>query len=344
MKPPEGQLFPDAPPSHFERHEVIGRGGFGDVLRAVDLALNREVALKTLQLDLSSNTQFRSRFIAEAQATGQLEHPNIPPVHGLGFDHDGTPYFAMKLVRGETMAQVISRLQQGDEATHQRYSQYHRLLIISQVAEALRYAHAQGVLHLDVKPENIMMGPFGEVFLMDWGLSERLEESSDGDLLGTVGFCAPELLKKGDEKHVRMDVYGLGATAYSFLALRPAHPGKNLAEVVAHVIGHPVVAADTWIHPHQKRVSREVAVVLERALESNPKRRFQSMDEFHAALQAVLDGEAPVVCVQTGMKRGLMQLATFLDNYHKWAILAITAWTTFPLLLLVALAVALLNP
>jgi serine/threonine protein kinase len=156
----------------------IGRGGMGTVLRAVDCDIRREVAVKYL-LD-QADARKKVRFIEEAQITGQLEHPNIVPIHELGVDGKGRLFFTMKMVKGRSLAQVLTDLREVPRIYEKEWPLGRLLTVLVNVCHALAYAHARGVVHRDLKPANIMVGDFGEVYVMDWGLAK------------VVGSSAPE--------------------------------------------------------------------------------------------------------------------------------------------------------
>lgn len=237
----------------------IARGGMGAVLRAVDCDIRREVALKFL-LD-QSNPGRTMRFIEEAQITGQLEHPNIVPVHELGIDGQKRVFFSMKMVRGRSLAQVLDELRQGSPLAERDYTLSRLLNTLVSVCNALAYAHALGVIHRDLKPANIMVGDFGEVYVMDWGLAKVLKEDEpatdpadpplatlategsetavgsnkvvtsrqdetevtmEGTVMGTPVYMPPEQAN-GQVRAIdrRSDIYALGAILYEMLALQP---------------------------------------------------------------------------------------------------------------------------
>ena len=181
--------------NRYNEVEAIGEGGMGTVVRAHDVGLDRDVAIKRLRPELGDGESLQ-RFLMEAKATGQLEHPNIPPVYELGQDEQGNPYFALKLVRGQSLQQLIKRLrEESDAALHDHYRFTHRLAIFQKVCEAVAYAHERGILHRDIKPDNIMVGEFGEVFLMDWGLAKDQGTPAPGALETQVGsFVVPVAL------------------------------------------------------------------------------------------------------------------------------------------------------
>ena len=160
------------------RYHVLGeiaRGGVGIVFKGRDVDLGRDVALKVIRPEYARNPEILRRFVEEAQIGGQLQHPGIVPVYELGLQESGRPYFAMKLVKGETLADQLAR--RGD-ATMDRP----RLLgIFEQVCQAMAYAHARRVIHRDLKPANVMVGAFGEVQVVDWGLSKVLRAGGTAD-------------------------------------------------------------------------------------------------------------------------------------------------------------------
>ncbi len=162
-----------------ERYRVlneIARGGMGAVLRAADCDIRREVAVKYL-LDQADDRK-KARFVEEAQITGQLEHPNIVPIHELGVDAKKRLFFSMKMVRGRSLQQVLSELRDFPRSAEKEYTLTRLLGIFVNVCHALAYAHSRGVVHRDLKPANIMIGDFGEVYVMDWGLAKVLAHDS----------------------------------------------------------------------------------------------------------------------------------------------------------------------
>jgi tetratricopeptide (TPR) repeat protein len=242
----------------------LGRGGMGVVYRGRDPALNREVAVKVLRPPRRPGDDLGRRFVEEAQVTSQLQHPGIPPVHELSTLADGRPYFVMKVVKGRTLADRLR--ERGDPAAELPQL----LTVFEQVCQALAYAHSKRVIHRDLKPSNIMVGAFGEVQVMDWGLAKVLPEgggadpaggpeserrdtvslvrtqrgqgaatpedvgayTQEGDVLGTPAYMAPEQAR-GDVELVdeRADVFGLGAMLCELLTGQPPFTG-NTAEAL----------------------------------------------------------------------------------------------------------------
>ena len=219
----------------YQREGELGRGGMGVVERVYDQRLKRTLAMK-LVLRGGNEQQRLARFLNEARITSQLDHPGIVPVHDVGVDPQGRAYFTMKLVSGVTLQTVYQRLGEGDP----EWSQSRVLRVVERVCEALAFAHERGVIHRDVKPHNIMVGAFGEVHVMDWGLARRLADPDAGEAsasalaqvvdrqvdltlegaaVGTPAYMSPEQAQ-GDLARMgpQADVYAVGALLYHLLA------------------------------------------------------------------------------------------------------------------------------
>ncbi|MFO0842695.1 MAG: tetratricopeptide repeat protein [Gemmataceae bacterium] len=215
----------------------IARGGMGRVYAGRDLTLDREVAIKTLLPGANAE-----RFVTEAKITARLQHPGVPSVHALGTLDDGSPYLAMKLIGGRTLSDLLKeRSSPGDGLS--RFVQ-----VFEQIAQAVGFAHARGVIHRDLKPLNVMVGAFGEVQVMDWGLAKdvrgRDREVADerpggdspahtaaGSVMGTPGYMAPEQAR-GEPVDARADVFALGSTLAAILTGRPAFVGTGVRETI----------------------------------------------------------------------------------------------------------------
>jgi eukaryotic-like serine/threonine-protein kinase len=229
-------------PPRFRVLRLHAWGGLGQVSVALDRELHREVALKEIRPEMADHPESRARFVLEAEVTGQLEHPGIVPVYGFGVDAAGRPYYAMRMVQGKTLRQAIENLRAAPAPT--RKLEFRKLLgKFVAVCDAVAYAHSRGVLHRDIKPDNILLGPYGETLVVDWGLAkvfERGDEAAAGDpgwraptlsadsdatvagtTLGTPGYMSPEQAAgEIDRLGPRSDVYGLGATLYVLLTGR----------------------------------------------------------------------------------------------------------------------------
>ncbi len=166
--------------------EEVGRGGMARVVRAIDTKLRRELALKvTLGSRQELPRELLARFVEEAQITAQLEHPNVMPMHDLGVDPDGHAYFSMKLIRGQSLEDIIDKRKSGDEQILAEFGLRRLLDVFLHVCQAMEYAHSRGVVHRDLKPGNVMVGDFGEVLVMDWGVAKLLERAQAGTSVST---------------------------------------------------------------------------------------------------------------------------------------------------------------
>ena len=246
-------------PGQVDRYQILGeiaRGGFGVIYKARDVDVGRDLALKVLLADHEKNPVLVRRFVEEAQIGGQLQHPGIVPVHNMGLVAGGKPYFTMKLVKGQTLAALLGA--RGDPTE----DRLRFLGVFEQVAETLAYAHARKVIHRDLKPANIMVGAFGEVQVMDWGLSKVLDQTRDADraaaeiartqisvietirtgssgsdslagsVLGTPAYMAPEQARgEVDDLDARADVFGLGAILCEILTGMPPYVADSVNEI-----------------------------------------------------------------------------------------------------------------
>ena len=285
----------------------LGRGGMGKVVEAFDPELQRKVAVKLL-LDSSKLSKKRlSRFVSEAQITAQLDHPNIVPVHEMGASPEGEVFFVMKRVRGRSMRDIFLALTVGDRATQRDWTRRRLLQALVQVCNALAYAHERGVIHRDLKPDNIMLGDFGEVYVMDWGVARVLGEEEerggegiqrmmtpgtlDGATIGTPGYMSPEQ-GTGDLNALdgQSDVWSLGAILYEILTWQRAYDNENMMSLV-------VEAATTRPMPPRERaperqIPEEIAEVCLKALSLDKAERYRDVTALAAAIEGFLEGAA----------------------------------------------------
>lgn len=247
----EGWIFDDSYPEFVEsncRYEILGelgRGGMGIVYRARDLSLRRDVALKILLPELLYRPKVIHQFLAEAQIMGSLEHPGIAHVYECGYTEDGRPFHTMKLVEGKTLYAILK------DRPRDHLSMSRLLKIFSQVCQAMAYAHSQRVVHLDLKPGNIMVGSFGEVRLMDWGLARRLRKLEDFSMEdsgsfslaefaspvlsdrvnGTPVYMSPEQAR-AEPVDPRTDVFVLGGLLTEILTGQPTYAGDDRKDIL----------------------------------------------------------------------------------------------------------------
>jgi serine/threonine-protein kinase len=234
----------------YEPRTMLGEGGMGEVMLCRDRQIGRDVALKRIRGE-GTSAALVERFVREARVQGQLEHPSVVPVHDLGVAPDGRTFFTMKRVRGEALDAILRRLADGDAEALQRYGRRRLLDALRTVCLAIDFAHARGVLHRDLKPANVMLGEFGEVHVLDWGLAKvrtAPESARDeaaaidaapgatqhGALMGTPGYMAPEQARgEIDALDARTDVYALGVILFELLYLEPLHVGTTTARLTS---------------------------------------------------------------------------------------------------------------
>jgi serine/threonine-protein kinase len=282
-------------PPHLLVDRAIARGGMGHVHPATDRNLLRKVALKRIDKAYATHPFYRDGFIAEAQITGQLEHPNIVPVHELTVDADGIAYFTMKLVDGVSFDRWLKKHPPGSV---DRIAGGIEVLL--KVCDALAYAHHRGVVHRDLKPANIMVGTFGQVYLMDWGLAKlvRSAPASGAKALmnargavGTADYMAPEQARGNpDDVDERSDVFGLGALLFEILSGQGPYGKLNLSADA--VLKHAAAGEIMPIDPACARigVAKRIRAVAERATKADPAERYQSVTEMQEAMRAFLHG------------------------------------------------------
>ncbi len=268
---------------------VIGEGGMGVVREAEQVALGRMVAVKTVKAGRAAGAA--DELLREAWVTGALEHPNIVPIHHLGTDDAGLPVLILKRIDGVEWSTLL-----GDPAEiRSRFGTTDVLArnveILHQVMNALRFAHSRGFVHRDLKPSNVMIGSFGEVYLLDWGIAVSLREDDTGrfprlgstwELAGTPCYMAPEMLgRDGTPISERTDVYLAGAVLFELLAGRPPHTGSDVYATIASIVSStPALPADA---------PGELAQICMRAMDSDPNKRFDSIDAMQLALQHYLE-------------------------------------------------------
>lgn len=298
----EGLAVP-ALPARYQPIEVIGRGGMGVVWRARDGELDRDVAVKVLAEHVAAES-VATRLRREARILARLEHPGIVAVHDAGVLDDGRPWYVMRLVRGERL-----------DAAGRRFAALGEVLrVMMRLAETVAFAHGRGIVHRDLKPANVMVGPFGEVLVLDWGVAglagpigaagdDRQGVAADGvtghgAVLGTPGYMAPEQAAGLPSDH-RSDVHGLGAILRDLLAARPG------------------------------RVPAPLASIRDRAMAADPAARYDSALAFRDDLARFQDGLAVTAHRETVPER----IARFVTRYRT-PILLVAAYLVMRLVVL----------
>ena len=270
---------------------VVGYGGSAVVRQVFDNVLLRRVAKKAFT---AASEGAQARFLAEAQITAQLEHPNIVPVHEFGTDDGGRAFLSMKLVTGSTLSEWLADL--GERRLEPQHLG-ELLEVLMRVCDALAYAHSCGVTHRDLKPGNIMVGSFGQVYLMDWGIAalgcqevaaEPVQTSVDLEstgVSGTPSYMAPEQVA-GDELGCdeRTDVFALGGVLYTILAGRPPHTGSSTREVLFRAMRGEIPPPDEVVE-HAVMPARLVRIAM-KALSQDPEDRYPTVEAMRAELIA----------------------------------------------------------
>jgi serine/threonine protein kinase len=299
----------------------IARGGMGAVLRAADRDIRREIAVKYM-LE-GHDPKKKVRFIEEAQITGQLEHPNIVPIHELGADAQGRLFFTMKLVHGRSLRETLDELRANSRATTPTLTWF--LNVFVNVCNALAYAHSRGVIHRDLKPGNVMVGDFGEVYVMDWGLAKVIpvdggsttvaiqssgqnsklvatnrgdvdEHTVEGEILGTPVYMSPEQAAgRIHDIDARSDVYALGAILYEILTLRPPHENQGgylptVMKVIEGGIEPPQVRAPD--RARKGKIPPELAAIAMKALQNNRADRYPNVEALRHDIELFREGRA----------------------------------------------------
>ncbi len=316
---------PSDPDVSYEVKKVIGSGGMGVVCEAIQKSLNRSVALKIAKKASSSAMQSTQAaldmFTNEAYTTANLDHPNVVPVHTLAKDPDGKLFFSMKRVTGVSWEDLLSPAQIRNKTRREEIKRRSEkmelkdhLEILKKVSNALAYAHSKGVIHRDVKPENVMIGLYGEVLLMDWGLAMpfgdanpyKLDPSLEAQLVGTPAYLAPEMAR-GQMTLLgpATDVYLLGATLYRVLTGRPPHWGQG-------IVGAVNKAASGKVDPPEKVSKRlidsEISRICLKALKPRIKDRYPSIKAFQLELSQYMDhAESLAICVNATKSLGRLQ-------------------------------------
>lgn len=319
--------------SHF--HEV-NRGGLKKIVSTHDDVTDRLVAIAFLK---EKNPAMESSFVHEARINAKLQHPNIIPVYDIGFDQERGPFFTMKLIEGKSLGQVLTSLRKRNHHTVSAYPQAEMVEIFRKICDAVFYAHNCGVIHLDLKPDNIQIGRFGEVLVCDWGMAKVLDEECseefisdnteglvnvtlNGEIKGTPGFMAPEQVKNR-RKDQRTDIYGLGCILYSLLTWQVPIEGRDLETVLHNT------AKGKYQSPVKRSPSKEIpeslnAVVL-KCMQSSPSKRYQSVDEIIEEVDRYSRGFS-TIALEAGFKKQIMLL------YRRNSRICQTVFTAFLIL------------
>ncbi len=318
------------------------RGGMGVISVARDEELGRQVALKQIISDKADHTVYRQKFKVEAEVTGNLEHPGIVPVYGLGAGPDGRPYYAMRLVHGDNLGAKIEQFHEspGDRRADYNSVEFHGLVDrLIDVAQAIRYAHSRGVLHRDLKPGNILVGEYGETLVIDWGLArlpqatgteseasiaeKRIDAKSpllirsgsnadatmQGQALGTVGYAPPEQLNgRIDLITERSDVYALGAILYQILVGQPPINNQDKDAKLVELIKQTIEGKITPPRQVRHSVPKSLSAICIKALQREPAERYESVTIFIQELER-WKADQPITAAPDSMADRVLRIA-----------------------------------
>ena len=267
----------------YELLEEIAQGGMGVVYKAKQISLNRLVALKMIRSGQLASPEEVERFHREAEAAANLQHPNIVAIHEVG-EHEGQQYFSMDYVEGKSLAQMNREV----PLTIKRAARY-----VQHIAEAIDYAHQQGVLHRDIKPSNILIDSFDQARITDFGLAKLVKRGSDltisGQTLGTAPYMSPEqAIGRSNQVGPASDIYSLGAVIYELLTGRPPFRGRSNVEILLKIRDDDPELPQK-LNP---QVPRELAMICLKCLEKEPERRYRSAGELADDLARFINGES----------------------------------------------------
>ncbi len=300
-------VFREAPhdllsPARYEWGEPMVRGGISVIHEARDPSLGRPLALRVMQPASQFSAPTVLRFVREAQIMGQLQHPNIPPVHELRLDEDGQLYYATRAIEGETLGTVLDRLRARDADEAARWPLPSLLIAFQKAADGVAYAHSRGVIHASLRPENILVGDFGEVLVTGWtfarlftegleGVGEERQVRAAGEAIvaGLTPYSAPEQAAATGVFDERVDVYALGAILYALLTHGAPIPDLGESALAERILAGEIPA------PRQAEAAEPgragLAQIIMKALSNSPERRQSSVIELQAELAAVQEGK-----------------------------------------------------
>jgi len=290
-------------PTRYAYFKTIARGGTCIIQSCKDFYFNRVICYKTLKAEFAEDKYAQQRLLREARVTASLQHPNTVPVYDLGKDKKGHYYFTMKLVQGLTLREILEEVRNRDERALEKYPLGYLIEVLIQICNAIDYAHRHGVIHRDIKPSNILIGPFGEVLVLDWGLAkvwDMKEElpvavvasssakvnpslTSQGSLQATPLYMSPEQIKNSADVDHRSDIYNIGSVLYEILTLDHMAWGESINEMLDNT--QNVMPQK----PSDRCPDRNIPVALEeicmRCIPKEPQQRIQQVAEVIAELK-----------------------------------------------------------
>ena len=271
---------------------LLGSGGMSRVYRVRDDELEREVALKVLRPELVRDDDALDRFIDEAKITAQLDHPNIPPVYALATDKKRSTCFTMKVLEGRSLQEMLL-----DPSNHTMEGMFKALEVLVRVCDAVAFAHARGIYHCDLKPQNIMVAEHGQIYVVDWGLARRKKDlpapkDDDEGAIGTPAYMAPEQAR--GQNHAideRTDVFTLGGILFRILVGRPPYVASTAEATLALAEAAEIVQPEQLV-PRGTQLPRRLVTIAMKALSARPEHRYENVGAFRADLEDFIRGTA----------------------------------------------------
>ena len=285
----------------YSEFSEIASGGMKTIYRVFDSKTQRYVAYATLKKDADSDS--KDLFIKEARLTAKLNHPNIIPIYNIGLDEKECPFFTMELKSGDSLQDIIGKIKEPNILYKDKYSLRELLNIFSRICDAVAFAHSKKVVHLDLKPENVQVGGYGEVILCDWGLSKIYDQQSDtddinqklldpstlntntidGQIKGSPGYFAPEQIT-GEKKTPQTDIFSLGCLLYSLVCYEAPFRGNDLYKLLEKTVkGEYTIKGD---------IPDSVKAVINKAMSKNPDDRYKSVTRLKEDIENFLNGYA----------------------------------------------------
>jgi len=270
----------EAKDADYEILSFVDEGSMGKVFLARQNSIQRNVAIKLLKEDLAKEDKHRTKFLAEAVVTGELDHPNIVPVHDLGISQDNELFYSMKMIHGDSWQALIGKKSRGENVE-----------ILLHVADAVAYGHSKNIIHRDLKPENVMLGSFGEILVADWGIAVQLEKDRNVALAGTPAYMAPEMAHGPPNavgKH--SDIYLLGAILFQIIVGKaPHHLSEDTWEVLSHAAANNLVETDR---------QDELLTIAYQAMATRTQDRYATVEQFQEAVRTYQTHAESLVILQ----------------------------------------------
>lgn len=323
------------PANKYKFERSLGMGGMKAVLQVWNMDTARSVAMAVIPDSDDRPADDIKRFLNEARINACLEHPNIVPVHEIGIDQSGSPYFTMKLLRGKTLTKLISDMAIGT-LDRKKFDLQRMLRIYVKVCNAIAFAHSKNIIHLDIKPDNIHIGDFGEVLVLDWGLAKKIntpdaidqataavtpasekqktaetqiEKTLDGLAKGTPGYMAPEQAAgKNRERDTRSDIYALGAILYFIVTCKKPVLGNNAKQIMDNTVRGNIVTPRQAKQEHNTGIDIPPALeaIIMKAMSLDQEDRYQSVNELRKDIFSFMGGFATQAEAPGTVKRGMM--------------------------------------